>query len=259
MTRSSELFEMISEGRTDLVFDLVEQQDWDPSHRQVPVYLHSWLNYYNDVTALKFIMQSGCVLSQKELDDELLNAAFFGHWKVCDYLLELGANVRVVMEDNDETPLHSALCKAGRPHFIHTVKLLLEHGADPNAKTIPNKSTAAFMRDVRTKGETPLHRAAAFADEAIIECLISHGADIQAQDAAGDTPLSWASWHLRPASILKLLAFPPHKISDKQVTQLTSDHGAGWGNGMERKQSGKYLPLSLTNRPPTSASTGDTP
>jgi hypothetical protein len=41
------------------------------------------------------------------------------------------------------------------------VKLLVDKGADVNAKTIAGLETGAFMRDVRTKGETPLHRAAA--------------------------------------------------------------------------------------------------
>ena len=30
---------------------------------------------------------------------------------------------------------------------------------------------------------------------------------IDARDANGDTPLSWASWHLRPRAILRLLTY----------------------------------------------------
>ena len=68
------------------------------------------------------------------------------------------------------------------------------------------------MRDARTKGETPLHRAAAFGNEATIELLLKHGAKVDARDAYGDSPLSWASWHLRPDSILRLLCFGNFKI-----------------------------------------------
>ena len=100
------------------------------------------------------------------------------------------------------------------------------------------------MRDVRTKGESPLHRAAAFGDEAMIAYLIEHGADREARDANGDSPLTWASEHLRPGSILKLLAFPPHFVSDAGAAQITSDHGCGWGTGMDRKFLGDYLPES---------------
>ncbi|MBY0423581.1 MAG: ankyrin repeat domain-containing protein, partial [Parvularculaceae bacterium] len=143
-----------------------------------------------------------------------------------------------------ETALHSALSKAGRPAYFHVVRLLIERGADVNARTTPGAVTGAFMRDVRTKGETPLHRAAAFADEETIAYLLANGADIAAEDAAGDTPLSWASWHLRPGTILRLLAYGPHVVTEKSAAIITSDHGAGWGNGMERKLLGDYLPES---------------
>jgi hypothetical protein len=122
--------------------------------------------------------------------------------------------------------------------------LLVEHGADVNARTIPGKETGSFMRDVRTKGETPLHRAAAYSDAEIIEFLLAHGADREARDANGDSPLTWASEHLRPGSILALLAFPPFRIGENSRKSITSDHGCGWGNGMERKFLGQYLPES---------------
>ena len=41
------------------------------------------------------------------------------------------------------------------------------------------------MRDCRTKGETPLHRAAAFASEATIQRLLDAGARVDASDANG--------------------------------------------------------------------------
>ena len=100
------------------------------------------------------------------------------------------------------------------------------------------------MRDVRTKGETPLHRAAAYGDEAMIQYLLDNGSDKQARDAHGNSPISWASEHLRPGSILKLLSFPPHNISERSAEIITSDHGCGWGNGMERKILGEYIPES---------------
>ncbi len=63
-------------------------------------------------------------------------------------------------------------------------------------------------------------------------------------DAHGDTPLSWASWRLRPGAVLALLAHGPHGVSDRVAANITSDHGAGWRNGMERKIVGDYLPQS---------------
>jgi uncharacterized protein len=91
------------------------------------------------------------------------------------------------------------------------------------------------MRDVRTKGETPLHRAAAFGSEPVVRMLLDAGARPDARDATGDTPLSWASWHLRPAVILRLLCFDGQSIHTE--ADWTGDHGQGW-SGMERHLAG---------------------
>ena len=68
------------------------------------------------------------------------------------------------------------------------------------------------MRDCRTRGETPLHRAAAFGTEEAIQMLLDAGARREVRDANGDSPLSWASWHLRPASVLQKLCFGNFRI-----------------------------------------------
>lgn len=200
--------------------------------------------YYNDVTALKAILEAGGDLNSLDLNQELGNAPFFGHWKICDFLIKHGADVNFSLSETGERPLHGALAKAGRPYYLYLVRLLVEHGADVNARTIPGKATGAFMRDVRTKGETPLHRAAAYSDAATIQFLLDRGADREARDVNGNSPLTWASEHLRPGSILALLSFGSHTIGEGSRNAITSDHGAGWGNGMERKFLGEYLPES---------------
>lgn len=240
----ADILDRIARGRTDLMFDLLALTDWRAALNEGQVKALQWFVYYNDVTALKAVLAAGGDLAGIDLNAELGNAAFFGHWKVADFLIAHGADARHAHADTGETALHSALSKAGRPAFIYVVRLLLEHGADANARTIAGRESGAFMRDVRTKGETPLHRAAAFADADTIQLLLDHGADVTAQDAAGDTPISWASWHLRPGAILALLAHGPHRIGPGHIAQNTSDHGAGWGNGMERKFLGDYLPES---------------
>lgn len=236
------LQDRISRGRTDLVFDLLKLPDWQSVLHEGDFKPLQWFVYYNDTTALKAVLDAGGDLSSIDLDQELGNASFFGHWKVVDFLISHGANVNWKVSDTGETPLHNALAKAGRPYFLYVIKLLVENGADVNAKTIPGAESGAFMRDVRTKGETPLHRAAAYGDEAMIEYLLANGADLQARDAYGTTPIGWASEHLRPGSILHLLSYEGQYIGENQKTMITSDHGCGWGNGMERKFVGDYLP-----------------
>jgi hypothetical protein len=87
------------------------------------------------------------------------------------------------------------------------LKALLSNGANPNCVTKPSVETDSFMRDIRTKAETPLHRAAAFGSEETIQMLLDAGARIEAKDMNGDSPLTWASWHLRPRSILRKLCY----------------------------------------------------
>lgn len=111
------------------------------------------------------------------------------------------------LSDNGESPLHAALCTADRVAYDLVLKVLLGNGANPNCVTKPSAETGGFMRDCRTKGETPLHRAAAFGTEATIQILLDARANIEAKDMNGDTPLSWASWYLRPDSILRMLCY----------------------------------------------------
>jgi len=63
--------------------------------------------------------------------------------------------------------------------------------------------------------------------------LLQSGADKTKKDMSGDSPLTWASWHLRPAKILSLLCYGEHQIHPDRINRAISDHGAGWGNGME--------------------------
>ena len=240
-----QILDRVASGRTDLVFDLLRLPDWRETLVAGRIKPLQWLVYYNDVTALKAVLEAGGDLDSISLDEELGNAAFFGHWRMCDFLILHGADAKSSVPETGETPLHSALAKANRPHYLYVLRLLLAHGADPNAATIPGVDTGAFMRDVRTKGETPLHRAAAYGTEAMIQLLLDAGADREARDAAGDSPLSWASQHLRPGAILALLAFGDHRVGPGARETIISDHGCGWGNGMEWKLQGEFLPESL--------------
>ena len=238
--KEKRILEYISSGRTDYILDLLALPNGIEVLHQGAVKPLQWLVYYNDITGLKAVLQAGGDLSSINVNNELGNAAFFGHWKVCDFLISQGADVNASVDKTDEKPLHNALAKAGRPYYLYTVKILVEHGADVNAKTKPGLETGAFMRDVRTKGETPLHRAAAYADEATIRYLLEHGADKEARDVHGNTPLSWASEHLRPGGILYLLQYGEHRISEKHRAINTSDHGTGWGNSMDWNLMGEY-------------------
>ena len=123
-----------------------------------------------------------------------------------------GADPNRPEKETGESPLHSALCTPHRLRHNVVLEVLLAAGANPNCATKPNVETGGFMRDCRTKGETPLHRAAAFGDEEATQLLVDAGAKIDAKDMNGDTALSWACWYARPTSILRKLLYGDFRI-----------------------------------------------
>lgn len=206
------LLDRITAGRTDLVFDYLAAGNAATSADEDGVSLIQWCAYYGDVSAIRYILERGGSLRDLGEYYDLNAAAFHGHWRLCEFLIERGANPNEPLRDTGETPLHAALCTSSRTRHNRVMEVLLAHGANPNAATVPGVETGGFMRDVRTRGETPLHRAGAFGDEEAIRMLLKAGAKIDARDVNGDSPLGWASWHLRPASILRLLCFGPFRI-----------------------------------------------
>lgn len=98
-------------------------------------------------------------------------AAFFGREDAARVLLDRGAQVDLVARNPTihVTPLQSA---AARAH-AGIVKLLLEHGADPNA--------------AQDGGFTPLHAAAGNDDRESVEALLEAGADPALANDDGQT------------------------------------------------------------------------
>lgn len=190
------------------------------------VHLIKWCAYYGDVSAIRFLLEKGESLQSLGENIGLNEAAFHGHWPLCQFLVENGADVNHPLPATEETPLHAAICKANRPAYDLVLRVLLANGANPNRATRPGVETDGFMRDCRTKAETPLHRAAAFGSETAVDLLIEAGALIDAKDMNGDSPLTWASWHLRPDSILRKLCYGDHFIH--AARNSTYDHGVGW-------------------------------
>jgi ankyrin repeat protein len=199
------ILDAIVDGRTDLVFDYLAQGNAATSTDANGGSLLQWCAYYGDVSAIRFLLANGASLEILGENLDLNGACFHGHWRLCQFLLEQGANPNHPLPDTGECPLHAALSKANSPQYNLVVKVLLAHGANPNVATHPSVETGSFMRDCRTKGETPLHRAAAFCDEEAIQMLLDAGAVIDAKDQHGDSPLAWASWYLRPNAILRRL------------------------------------------------------
>src|SRR5688572_33001759 len=142
---SKRMLTRIANGRTDLVFDHVAAGN--PANAVADgVSLIRWCAYYGDVSAIRFLLAHGESLDS--LGDYALNAAaFHGHWRLCEFLVEHGADVNAALPDTGETPLHAALCTADRVAHDLVLRVLLAHGADPNRATKPGVETGGFMRD----------------------------------------------------------------------------------------------------------------
>ncbi len=224
--RRSTARERIAAGRTDLVFDHVAEGA-SPTADVGGASLIEWCARYGDVSAMRHLLAHGATLASLGRNLGLEGAAFHGHWQLCEFLVASGAEVDQADPVTGETALHAALCKPNRPAYDLVVRVLLAAGADPNRATVPGKETGGFMRDCRTRGETPLHRAAAFGSEAMIQRLLDAGGRKDVPDANGDSPLSWASWHTRPDAILRMLCYGEFRIHPGRGS--TFDHGSGWG------------------------------
>lgn len=206
------LLRRIESGRTDLIEPLLASPDSQATLAEHGTKLLAWCSYFGDVTACRLLLARGQSLAGLGADLGLNAAAFHGHWQLCEFLIESGANPRYADPKTAETPLHSALTNDDRVRYDLVMQVLLRAGADANAATIANVETGSFMRDCRTRGETPLHRAAVFGTPGTIELLLAAGANRELRDARGESPLAWASWARRPAELLRLLLYAPHHI-----------------------------------------------
>ena len=103
-------------------------------------------------------------------------ASFFGHLSLVQLLLDKGANPNISSNNQFKVaPIHSACAIS---HF-DIAKLLIEHGADVNARQM--------------QGVTPLHSAAHNGQAKLSKLLIDSGADINAKMENGQTPLFMAN------------------------------------------------------------------
>ena len=80
---------------------------------------------------------------------------------------------------------------------------LLAAGADPNARIVRPRFGPLNI----TSGETPLHRAGHNKNPTVVEMLLAAGAEIEARDEYGETPLHRAAqWSGNPAVVELLLS-----------------------------------------------------
>lgn len=111
-------------------------------------------------------------------ESELVGSVMARRTEVVDSLLQAGAAPN--SRDEEGTPVLILAVNAGQ---TEVVKKLVEAGADINARREAYfKSTALMEAGVRN-------------DPELVEWLLDHGAELNLQDALGDTPLNWATYY----------------------------------------------------------------
>jgi ankyrin repeat protein len=166
---------------------------------------------YGELEAVQVLVQHGARVDAKDGlfgQTPLMHAAEGGHARVARHLLEHGASVEA-RDTRGETALCiAAQCaraedapgyQAPQPAGPCVAEVLLAHEADVN--TTPGKSFGNEVGDTRT----PLHWAAEGGGTITVKALLAAGADLNAKDGAGDTPLAAAlkAGHPEVVALLK--------------------------------------------------------
>ena len=166
------------------------------------------------VETVRILLDAGASINQTDANDitPLIAAITNNHPDVARLLIERGADIKAT-DWYGRTPLWAAVetrnmdvdngtfeNSIDRAPFLELIQLLLERGANPNART---KESPPIRRDfLRTTGtlawvdftgQTPFLAAALAGDVTVMKLLLKHGADPNIPTVGGTTPLMAAA------------------------------------------------------------------
>jgi uncharacterized protein len=160
-----------------------------------------------DIESAKLLLDAGADVNQVTEYGwtPLLTATNNRHYKLATYLIDRGADVNRANKGG-WTPLYLAtdnrnieggdfpVHKADTDHLEY-IKILLDHGANPNARVKDNTLTRTIftMQWFFESGATAFIRAAQSSDVDLMQLLLAHGADPMLATDFGDTALTAAA------------------------------------------------------------------
>jgi ankyrin repeat protein len=199
---------------------------------------------------VRLLTAKGADLRAKDrFENTVLTAAAYGN-DLATMRLALDAGVDVNAADViGATPLLGAAYNGN----IEAVRLLLSKGAKAN---IVAQAPALFPADAPKSGPvaltevTPLLAAAASASADLIKALLDAGADINARDGRGMTPLmlAVATTHQNPAAIALLL----ERGADVKVQSKSGETSADWARRVAMPAGLQLLKVSNPQPAPSS-------
>ena len=140
----------------------------DPNYSWIPPFM--WAYFERNVDIAKYLIEQGGNVNHDVFSGGVLLsfAARDGELRFCEYLIDVGADVKHGMPKGGETPLHNA----AEANQLSAIEMLIEHGAEVNQRVKKGEYELEFRH---MDGETPLHIAAALASVGVIRCLLRHG------------------------------------------------------------------------------------
>lgn len=153
----------------------------------------------NSVSALCYLLQrGGKCRCYGDHGHALHEAVRRHHLAALEFLLKRGVKDCLNEDCGGKRPLMRAIHMARNENHVgyQMARLLLEHGAQPNMA-----------------GTSPLHGAAAWACPAVVALLCAYGADPNALDALGQTPLHVVCHRTN-------VGFMPDTLQDKMIEVL---------------------------------------
>ena len=155
-----------------------------------------------DLKSAKILLAAGAHPNVQHPDNgqtALIIASTMHNTDVVEALLENGADPNI-RDGNTFTALHGAVRdseygvdNANRADAAKTVKVLLAHGADPNARIDQKRQTVRALNELSFQGATPLLLAAEVNSLDAIKELVKGGADPKIATEQGTTALTVAS------------------------------------------------------------------
>jgi len=162
--------------------------------------------------AVRVLVETGAdvnIVSGGEKMSPLVIAIANGHYEVGKYLAEHGADTNLASIDGlaalyatidmQYAPLSwepNPIVAQERVTYLELMKVLLEHGADPNARLLKKlwfRPTSHDKAWINTQGSTPFWRAAQSSDVAAMRLLLERGANPMMSSAQNDSPLMVAA------------------------------------------------------------------